>query len=222
MFRTPFDLLPVVWPGWPLWPGWPGAVLPVDLAPMSRHLNWDTDGLDWPHREASRFTTAGGIRWHVQVMGHGPVLLLIHGTGAASHSWRDLMPLLAPHFTVVAPDLPGHGFSAMLPSRRMSLPGIADAVHQLLHALALRPAIVVGHSAGAAIAARMCVDGQIAPRALVSLNGAWLPFRGLPGIAFPVERRIARGFKRFVREERERPACRQRRVGKLAQSQRCI
>lgn len=187
MFRTPFDLLPVVWPGWPLWPG---AVLPVDFVPMSRHLNWETDGLDWPHREASRFTAAGGIRWHVQVMGHGPVLLLIHGTGAASHSWRDLMPLLARHFTVVAPDLPGHGFSAMLPSRRMSLPGIADALHQLLHALALQPAVVVGHSAGAAIAARMCVDGHIAPRALVSLNGALLPPSGMAGLVFTPSARL--------------------------------
>lgn len=157
---------------------------------MTQRLSWDTDGLDWPHREASRFATAGGIRWHVQVMGHGPVLLLIHGTGAASHSWRDLMPLLARHFTVVAPDLPGHGFSAMLPSRRMSLPGIAEALHRLLHALALRPTIVVGHSAGAAIAARMCMDGHIDPRALVSLNGALLPPSGMAGLVFTPSARL--------------------------------
>ena len=54
---------------------------------------------------------AGGLRWHVQVAGDGPVLLLLHGTGAATHSWRDLLPLLAERFTVVAPDLPGHGRS---------------------------------------------------------------------------------------------------------------
>ena len=53
----------------------------------------------------------GPIRWHVQRMGAGPALLLLHGTGAATHSWRALAPLLAEHFTVVAPDLPGHGFT---------------------------------------------------------------------------------------------------------------
>jgi magnesium chelatase accessory protein len=157
---------------------------------MSTPLNWETDGRDWPHREASRFVSAGGLRWHVQVMGRGPVLLLVHGTGAASHSWRDLMPLLAPHFTVVAPDLPGHGFSAMPPSRRMSLPGMADALHHLLAALALPPEIAVGHSAGAAIAARLCLDGQMAPRALVSLNGALLPPSGLAGLVFMPSARL--------------------------------
>ena len=74
-------------------------------------LDWDRDGQNWPHRQASRFVEAGGIRWHVQIMGQGPVMLLLHGTGAASHSWRDIMPLLAAQFTVVVPDLPGHGFT---------------------------------------------------------------------------------------------------------------
>ena len=75
-------------------------------------LDWERDGADWPNRAASRFVTVGAMRWHVQVMGSGPVLLLLHGTGASSHSWRDLAPRLARHFTVLAPDLPGHGFSA--------------------------------------------------------------------------------------------------------------
>ncbi len=64
------------------------------------------EGRDWPNREASRFVTAGGLTWHVQEAGEGPVLLLVHGTGAATHSWRGLMPLLARDFRVIAPDLP--------------------------------------------------------------------------------------------------------------------
>ncbi|MFN5717015.1 MAG: alpha/beta fold hydrolase, partial [Bradyrhizobium sp.] len=74
-------------------------------------LVWSRDGTDWPNRNASVFVEAAGIRWHVQRMGEGPSLLLIHGTGAATHSWRDMLPLLARHFSVVAPDLPGHGFT---------------------------------------------------------------------------------------------------------------
>ena len=48
-------------------------------------------------RPAALFEAAG-IRWHVQQTGQGPPLLLIHGTGAATHSWRGLMPILAQHF----------------------------------------------------------------------------------------------------------------------------
>src|SRR3954465_15975067 len=79
---------------------------------MSYFLSWDRDGRDWPHREASRFIEAAGLRWHVQIMGQGPAALLLHGTGASTHSFLDLAPLLARRFTVVMPDLPGHGFTA--------------------------------------------------------------------------------------------------------------
>lgn len=141
-------------------------------------LVWSRDGADWPNREASRFVEAARLKWHVQVMGEGPPLLLIHGTGAATHSWRGLMPILAQHFSVVAPDLPGHGFTQSPPAHRLSLPGMASDVTQLLRALEVKPEIVAGHSAGAAILARMCLDGRIAPRLLVSLNGAFMPFGG--------------------------------------------
>ena len=147
-------------------------------------LVWSRDGADWPNREASKFVEAAGLRWHVQTMGEGTPLLLIHGTGAATHSWRGLMPILAQHFTVVAPDLPGHGFTKSPSAHRLSLPGMASDVSQLLRLLAVKPEIAVGHSAGAAILARMCVDGKIAPRLLASLNGAFLPFGGMANHLF--------------------------------------
>jgi len=144
---------------------------------------------DWPNREASRFVRAGGLKWHVQEMGPGtegaPVILLVHGTGAATHSWRGLAPLLARDFRVVAMDLPGHGFTDKPTSlRRLSLPAMARGLGLLLDALDADPAIVVGHSAGAAILARMCLDGLIAPTSLISLNGAFLPFTGFAGKVF--------------------------------------
>ena len=79
----------------------------------SGELDWDRDGRQWPNREFSRFVLADRVRFHVQVAGSGPVLLLLHGTGASTHSWRKLLPLLHEQFTVVVPDLPGHGFSSM-------------------------------------------------------------------------------------------------------------
>jgi magnesium chelatase accessory protein len=165
---------------------------------MSMGLNWDRDGRDWPNRQASRFVRAGGLRWHVQVMGQGPVVLLIHGTGAATHSWRDVAPRLAPHYTVVAPDLPGHGFtSAPSDPSGFSLPGVARGLTALLRELDLSPALSVGHSAGAAIALRLCLDGATSPTAVISLNGALLPFPGVtndffgPAVRFLAGSRLA-------------------------------
>jgi magnesium chelatase accessory protein len=139
--------------------------------------DWTRDGKDWPNRPHSRFPRAAGLRWHVQVAGAGPVFLLLHGTGAATHSWRDLLPILAAHYTVVAPDLPGHGFTDQPDTAGMSLPGMAQGVAALLQELQLQPAFCAGHSAGAAVLAQMCLDGLIAPRAMISLNGALLPFK---------------------------------------------
>jgi magnesium chelatase accessory protein len=142
---------------------------------MTDRPAWPIDGRDWPNREHSRFLRAGGIDWHVQVAGQGPVVLLLHGTAAATHSWRDVLPLLAPHAMVVAPDLPGHGFTGMPGDPGLTLAGMARLVEALLDALGVQPDLAVGHSAGAAVALRMALDGRIAPQAVVSLNGALTP-----------------------------------------------
>jgi magnesium chelatase accessory protein len=152
-------------------------------------LEWRRDGGDWPNREASRFVEAGGLNWHVQITGQTegprrPVLLLVHGTGASTHSWRDLAPLLADKFTLVMPDLPGHGFTSSPGAARMGLTDMASAIAALVDKLQLKPDLAVGHSAGAALLARMCLDRRIEPRVLISLNGAMLPFGGLAGVLF--------------------------------------
>jgi magnesium chelatase accessory protein len=150
---------------------------------MSRRLAWDEDGRTWPNREASRFVGAAGMTWHVQRQGAGPILVLAHGTGAATHSWRGLAPLLARDFDVVAFDLPGHGFTDPLPGAA-TLPAMARAVAGLLDALEARPALAVGHSAGAAVLARMRLDGLVAPRGIVGINAALMPFRGIAAHLF--------------------------------------
>jgi magnesium chelatase accessory protein len=163
--------------------GGPGAAAAAAMS-GARRLDWARDGADWPNRDASRFIEAAGLRWHLQVRGEGPALLLLHGTGASTHSWAALMPLLARRFTVIAPDLPGHGFTAMPAWSRMSLPGLAGALTELLAGLRVAPQIVVGHSAGAAILVRMALDESIGPKGIVSLNGALLPLHGLAGLLF--------------------------------------
>lgn len=149
----------------------------------------------WPHGEASRFVRAAGMQWHVQEFGpqNAPVLLLLHGTGASTHSFRQLAPLLAAHFNVIAVDLPGHGFSEMPSRDSMSLYGMSLALKGLLKALHKTPVLVAGHSAGAAIAVRMSLDGWIKPKAIIGLNAALLPLSGYAGQFFaPLARMLTR------------------------------
>ncbi|ESQ16795.1 MAG: alpha/beta fold hydrolase [Thiohalocapsa sp. PB-PSB1] len=164
-------------------------------------LVWDRDGQNWPNRDKSRFIDAGGLRWHVQIAGSGPTMLLVHGTSAATHSWGGLLPLLAQRYHVVAPDLPGHGFTSTPDPKQICLQGMADGLGALLSTLAVQPGIVIGHSAGAAILARMCLDHRIDPRLLISLSGALLPLRGFAGKWFsPAAKLMARNslVPRFV------------------------
>ncbi len=160
------------------------------MAGGSARLRLERDGADWPHRDRSLVARVDGTRWHVQrwpaPTPDAPTALLIHGTGAATHSWAGLAPLLARRAAVIAPDLPGHGFTdaPAWPSRQ-SLPGMAASLGALLDHLDVAPDLVVGHSAGAAIAFRMTLDGRIAPRLLIALNGALKPFQGLAGVLFP-------------------------------------
>ncbi len=153
---------------------------------MSRLLDFNVDGADWPNRETSTFIPAAGLRWHVQTMGpeNAPVVVLLHGTGASTHSWRDLMPMLAERCRVIALDLPGHGFTSQAPMLQLSMQGMAMSVGKLLEIMNVSPDLIVGHSAGAAIAARLCLDGSAHPKGVVSLAGALLQLQGAAGKLF--------------------------------------
>lgn len=170
----------------------------MERVSLGDRLQWEMDGRDWPNRSASRFVKAAGLHWHVQQFGaapgDAPVIVLLHGTGSSSHSWRDVAPRLAEHYSVVVMDLPGHAFTTMPPNAEQSLAGMARNVAALLHALKISPTVIAGHSAGAAVAARMILDQSISPAALVSLNGAFIAFGGLAGQFFsPVARLLAAG-----------------------------
>lgn len=156
-------------------------------------MEWSAYAAHWPWAEHSRLLQAGGLRWHVQVMGKGPVLLLLHGTGSGSFSWRHVMPLLARDFTVVAPDLPGHVFTSRGTGPALTLPGMSEGLRALLWQLDLQPLAIVGHSAGAAIAAHMVLHhGSYAGCRIVGLNPAWLPLSGAAGWLFTPIARLAR------------------------------
>jgi len=149
-------------------------------------MDWQAHRQTWPHAELSRFVQAGGVRWHVQQAGQqGPRVLLIHGTGASGHTWRDLLRPLAEHAQVWVVDLPGHGFSSLASGQGMSMQGMATSLHALMQSLEVPVDVFIAHSAGAAIAAQMVIAQQLTPQALIGINPAWLPLPGLAGLLFP-------------------------------------
>jgi magnesium chelatase accessory protein len=151
-------------------------------------MDWAAYADTWPNAEHSRFVHARPHRWHVQAMGpeDAPVVLLLHGAGGATHSWRDLAPLLARRWRIVAPDLPGHGFTRLGALQRSGLDLVAADLGRLLDKRGERPAAIVGHSAGGALALRMAQLSEHPPAAIVGLNAALENFDGAAGILFPM------------------------------------
>jgi len=169
--------------------------------PPRQGLDWERDGANWPLRQHSRFVQTPRLRWHVQYAPHAdaqaPTVLLLHGTGASTHSWRDVFPLLGARCSVLALDFPGHAFTATpAPSQvatLFSLPGMAAGVAELLAQMDIAPHTIVGHSAGAAVACMLSLDGHLQPQRIVSLNGALLPLDGLAGQLFsPMAKLLAK------------------------------
>ena len=85
------------------------------------------------------------------VGGEGPVLLLIHGMAGTCENWREVIEPLARHYTVIAPDLPGHGLSAG-GQGDYSLGNLAAGLRDLLLVLGHERATLVGHSLGGGVA----------------------------------------------------------------------
>jgi magnesium chelatase accessory protein len=152
-------------------------------------MDWHRDLPTWPLHHLSRRIPIGPHRWHVQETGKGDTVLLIHGAGATTHSWRDVIPWLAPHYHVVTLDLPGQGFTQSIRSRSRGLAAMSEDILSLCAAQAWKPSIIIGHSAGAAIALHMGLalqDSKNGPAAIVGINAALGRFEGVAGWLFPL------------------------------------
>ncbi len=92
-----------------------------------------------------------GHRRAFRISGSGPALLLLHGLGCDSSTWLQVIPELSKTFTVIAPDLLGHGESDK-PNADYSLGGYANGMRDLLTILGIDKVTVVGHSFGGGVA----------------------------------------------------------------------
>src|SRR4051812_49850958 len=109
----------------------------------------------------------------------GPVLLLIHGITGNARQWDEVMPLLAQHYHVIAPDLLGHGESAK-PRGDYSLGAYAAGVRDLLITLGHKRATVVGHSLGGGIAMQFAYEYPPFAERLVLVKSGGLGREGHP------------------------------------------
>jgi pimeloyl-ACP methyl ester carboxylesterase len=100
-----------------------------------------------------QFCTIHGYRRAFVTFGSGPALLLIHGIGDSSDTWRPVLEQLAERHTIVAPDLLGHGRSEK-PRADYSVAAYANGMRDLLSVLEIDRATVIGHSLGGGVAAQ--------------------------------------------------------------------
>lgn len=126
---------------------------------------------DWPNQFLSREVETGDLSWHVQVGGNSPKhLLLLHGTGSSAHTWGSMLTELSKDYTVIAPDLPGHGFTKSTGKKSLSLDDLALKLVDLRKALKIDYFdYIIGHSAGATLALAYALSAE-QPKKIIGLN----------------------------------------------------
>jgi pimeloyl-ACP methyl ester carboxylesterase len=102
----------------------------------------------------------GPVRIHVQSVGRGSPILLIHGMSGSTFSWRRAVPFLAEHHRVVMVDLKGHGMSEKPENEHYSIFDQAELVGSVIEQLDLRHLTVVGHSLGGMVTLAMQLEGK--------------------------------------------------------------
>ena len=168
---------------------------PIDLRPDAEVV--PLPGLGASHTElareavTTRWTKVHGHDVAYRQAGEGPLLVMIHGIAGSSGTWVPVMPLLAERYTVIAPDLLGHGESAK-PRGDYSLGAYASGIRDLLGVLGHERATIVGHSLGGGIAMQFAYQfPQMAERLVLVGSGGLgkevnplLRFLTVPGTEF--------------------------------------
>ena len=145
----------------------------------------------WPYSEYSKFLETDDFVWHYQLIGKpgNPIMLLIHGAGASSHSWASLIPKLQ-EFQILAVDLPGHRFSKIKKGIRPQHDIIVRDLVVLFNALKIKPNVFVGHSIGAVIVLSLSDIYKGPLSSIVLINGALERFEGPAATIFPLMARV--------------------------------
>jgi pimeloyl-ACP methyl ester carboxylesterase len=126
-----------------------------------------------------RFVDAGGLRMHVAEAGRGESVVLLHGWPQHWYLWRRVIPLLAPHFHVICPDLRGFGWSEA-PASGYDRETMAGDVLALFDELELERVRLAGHDWGGWIGFLLCLHRPDRVSSFLALNivPPWPPSRG--------------------------------------------
>ena len=121
-----------------------------------RRLFRSDETIEWKDAPLTgKLTTVHGVAVHHLDEGHGPAVVLIHGFGGHTFSFRKNVPALAEHYRVIAVDLMGFGYTERPPKSDYSLTAQARLVVGLMDELGIESAAVVGHSMGGEVAMRI-------------------------------------------------------------------
>ena len=148
-------------------------------------MDWARDQSDWPLADHSRTIDVKPHKWLVQEMGEGPTALLLHGAGGSTHSWAGLLPVLSRNYHAVAVDLPGQGFTRAGTKLRLGLPRMSMDLNALLDDQGWQPELIIGHSAGGALALHLA-ESLDHPARVIGINAALEPFEGPAAWLFPM------------------------------------
>jgi pimeloyl-ACP methyl ester carboxylesterase len=155
------------------------------------------------------FVDAGGLRTHVALAGEGPPVVLLHGWPQHWYLWRDVIPLVAPHARVIAPDFRGFGWTEV-PDTGYEKTQLADDVVALLEELGIEEVTVAGHDWGGYVGFLLAMQHPDRIKGLLAANvpppwrprdhrrtlDAWRflyqPVLGTPGLGRSAGRALAR------------------------------
>ena len=135
------------------------AYLPTETVPIRELAGKD-----------SRFLQTAGHTIHYIKQGHGRPLVLVHGFGGSSYTWRSLAPLLQDDCTVYALDLLGFGLSDKPPDGEYALDAQAELVVDFMKELQISSAVLIGHSMGGVIAAKAAAQNPLQARFFFQYN----------------------------------------------------
>ena len=133
------------------------------------------DAKDFSRTFSHHFAAVNGIRLHYVMGGQGDPIVLFHGYPETWYDWRKVMPLLAKHYTVIAPDMRGLGESSIPADGDYTKKTVADDIYKLVHSLGLRRVFLVSQDMGAPVAVDYAALHPDEVRGLVFIDS------GIPG-----------------------------------------
>lgn len=135
--------------------------------------------------EIANSIRTGAFHTNVHDLGEGALVLFIHGSGpgvSAWANWRLVLPVLAQTRRVIAPDMAGFGFTERVPGAAYTMDAWVQQALDLLDALDIERADVVGNSFGGALALALAIRAPHRVRRLVLMGSVGVPFAITPGL----------------------------------------